>query len=188
MDPTILYVDDQQENLDGFRFTFRKNYEIHTALNAAQGFKILEENEISIVISDQRMPDILGTEFLNQVAQRFPQSIRIILTAFADFDAVVGAINKGQVYRFLTKPWNRDEMRMTIENAHEAYLLRRENLKLIQDLRDANANLNSNNLLLQKEIEERKLIAKELQNHRDNLELIVAERDILGTQLIRRND
>ncbi len=176
MDPTILYVDDQQENLDGFRFTFRKNYEIHTALNAAQGFKILEENEISIVISDQRMPDILGTEFLNQVALRFPQCIRIILTAFADFDAVVGAINKGQVYRFLTKPWNRDEIRMTIENAHEAYLLRRENLKLVQDLQNANENLNSNNLLLQKEIEERKLIEKELQNHRNNLELIVAER------------
>jgi PAS domain S-box-containing protein len=176
MNPTILYVDDQQENLDGFRFTFRKEYIIHTALNAAEGFKILEENEISIVISDQRMPDILGTEFLNQIAQKFPHSIRIILTAFADFDAVVGAINKGQVYRFLTKPWNRDEMRMTIENAHEAYLLRKENFKLIRDLREANENLNANNILLQMEIEERKVIEKELHNHKDNLEIIVKDR------------
>jgi PAS domain S-box-containing protein len=176
MDPTILYVDDQQENLDGFRFTFRKNYIIHTALTAVEGFRILEENEISIVISDQRMPDMLGTEFLNQVALRFPYSVRIILTAFADFDAVVGAINEGQVYRFLTKPWNRDEMRMTIENAHESYMLRKENFKLIHDLRDANDNLNANNILLQKEIEERKLIEKELQDHRDNLEKTVHAR------------
>ncbi len=164
----ILYVDDEQENLDGFRFTFRREYNILTAKSAEEALVLLEDHpDIKVIISDQRMPNMKGTEFFIKVAEKKPNIIRIILTAFTDAEAIMEAINKGEVYRFLTKPWNRNELKITITNALETFELKTENHKLLNDLKSANEKLKDINQNLEKLVEERTI---ELKETNDNLE------------------
>jgi signal transduction histidine kinase/CheY-like chemotaxis protein len=138
----ILYIDDEIENLEGFEFTFMNNYEIFTAQNASKGLKILEENSIKVVICDQRMPEITGVDLLKIIKEKFPDSVRIILTAYADLENAVDAINKGEIFRYLSKPWNKNDLKATIENALETYNLKFENKKLFVDLKNTNNILN----------------------------------------------
>lgn len=157
----ILYVDDEQENLDVFEFTFMRHYDIFLAKSAEEGMDILRKEDIKLVITDQRMPKITGVEFLANAAELYPGIIRMIVTGFSDVEAIIQAINKGRVYRYITKPWNRDELKMVIDNALEAYNLREENQKLINNLKKANAELEETNRILQ--------IAKEAAEQADNL-------------------
>lgn len=123
---TILYVDDEVHNLISFRATFRREYKILTAQNGEEGLQVLNHNEVHLVLSDQRMPGMLGVEFLEKVNHTFPETIRMIITGFSDIDAVIGAINKGRVNRYITKPWDEREMRITIENARQLFGLQEE--------------------------------------------------------------
>lgn len=175
-DKTILYVDDEHENLDGFKFSFRKDYNLYVADNASDAFEILNSIEIKVVISDQRMPDITGTEFLEMVGEKYPDTIKIILSAFSDADAIIEAINRSGVYRFLTKPWNRNDLKITLDNAFETFNLRKENQLLIDNLRLKNSELVEINNLLNDEIEARKKTQNELRKHKDHLEVLVRER------------
>jgi len=127
-DFTILYVDDEVNNLISFRATFRRNYKILTAQDGNEGLRVLADNEVHLVLSDQRMPGMTGVEFLEKVNQRFPETIRMIITGFSDIDAVIGSINKGGVYRYIAKPWDEREMRITIENARQLFGLQEENI------------------------------------------------------------
>lgn len=172
----ILYIDDEQANLDGFRFNFRKEYNIFVAQTAVEGFEIIKQNQIKVVISDQRMPDMLGTEFFEKLSISHPEIIRILVTAFADTDAIMQAINKGKVYRFIVKPWNRNELQVTIDNAIESYNLRHQNIELINNLTVKNKELQELNQRLVNEINVRKKAESELAAHRDNLENIVKQR------------
>lgn len=130
----ILYVDDEPNNLVAFKANFRKQYEIYTAESAADAMQILKENTIHIVISDQRMPDITGVEFLESIIIEYPNPIRMLLTGYTDIAVVIEAINKGQVYRYISKPFDIDELRITIDNAFEVYSLREENKELMKSL------------------------------------------------------
>ena len=123
----ILYVDDEIENLDGFKYAFMSDYNISVAQNASDGLKILAENEIKLVISDQKMPKISGIEFLKIVKEKYPETIRIILTAYADVDNAIEAINNGEIYRYLSKPWEKIDLKSTIDNALESYNLKQTN-------------------------------------------------------------
>jgi PAS domain S-box-containing protein len=173
---TILYVDDEQENLDGFRFNFRKEYTIYTAQNTLEAFNIIRNNPIKVVLSDNKMPDMLGTEFFEVLSVSNPDIIRILITAFADTEAAMLAINKGQVYRFITKPWNKNELQATLENAFETYSLKQQNLQLIDNLSNKNSELEDLNFRLMVEVAERRKVEEELFEYKNNLEDIVAKR------------
>ena len=127
-DFTILYVDDEVHNLISFNATFRREYKVLTAQSGKEGLKILADQEVHLVLSDQRMPEMLGVEFLKQVFHQYPETIRMIITGFSDIDAVIGAINQGGVNRYITKPWDEREMRVTIENARQLFGLQEENI------------------------------------------------------------
>ncbi len=130
----ILYVDDEEHNLISFEATFRREYEVHTAKSAEEGISIMRKNEIHLVITDQRMPEMTGIQFLEKIAPEFPDTIRMILTGFSDIGVIVEAINSGRVFRYITKPWDENELRMTIENAKQLFGLQINNRELMTSL------------------------------------------------------
>jgi DNA-binding NtrC family response regulator len=137
----VLYIDDEINNLNSFKASFRRDFEIYTAQSAREGRKILDTYEIGVIITDQRMPGMTGIEFLESILSVYPDTIRILLTGFADMNAVMDAINRGQVYKYLVKPWQNDELRLYIQNALEIYHLRKENKELAHKLYLANKEL-----------------------------------------------
>lgn len=123
--PHILYVDDEPDNLTVFKSTFRRDYKIHLANSAHEGVEILKENpQIEAIITDQRMPEVTGVEFLESILPNYPNPIRMILTGFSDVEDIIDAINKGQVARYITKPWDKEELKKTIDQAIEVNRLR----------------------------------------------------------------
>ncbi len=120
----ILYVDDEVHSLNSFKANFRKSFEIYIAESASEGLKILQSKKIHVIITDQRMPDVTGIEFLESIILDYPAPIRVFLTGFDDINAAVQAINKGQVFRYITKPWDAGELKKTIEDAYELYATR----------------------------------------------------------------
>lgn len=137
----ILYVDDEQDNLIAFKAVFRRYYKIYLALNGEEALKTLKEDSIDLVISDQRMPKMTGVELLEKVRNLHPDVIRMVLTGYSDVQAIIDAINKGQVYHYITKPWDVDELRVIMNNALETAKLKQQNRALEQE---------RNELLLQK--------------------------------------
>lgn len=130
----ILYIDDEVHNLTAFKANFRKHYNIFTAESAEEGKKILTENKIHVIISDQRMPGMTGVEFLASILKEFPDPIRILLTGYTDVETVIEAINKGHVYKYITKPFVEAELKITIDNALEVYFLREQNKALMEQV------------------------------------------------------
>ena len=118
---SILYVDDEENNLFSFKATFRIKYQVFTAISGDEALEIMEKKSINIIITDQRMPNMTGVEFLEKVIEKFPDPIRILLTGYADMGAVVDAVNKGKIFHYLSKPWNEEELDMTILRAYSAY-------------------------------------------------------------------
>ncbi|MEQ8243252.1 hybrid sensor histidine kinase/response regulator [Fulvivirga sp.] len=137
----ILYVDDEVKNLDSFKIIFRREYDVLVAKSAQEGLEMLKENEVRLVITDQRMPNMTGVEFLEKIANLYPEITRIILTGYSDMEAIISAINKGRVFRYITKPWDKNELKETIDYALEAYKLRIENKELIKQLKKTNKEL-----------------------------------------------
>ncbi len=137
----ILYVDDEIGNLTAFKAAFRREFNVFIAESAKEGTNILEQNEIEIILTDQRMPETTGVEFLESIIEKFPEAIRIMVTGFSDISAVIDAINKGKVYKYVTKPWDNDSLKMTINQAYEVYSLRKENKELTESLLKANNQL-----------------------------------------------
>jgi len=138
----ILVVDDEQDNLDAFRFNFRKTFDILTASGGAEALQILADKEVAVVVTDQRMPKMTGVELLREVRNRQPDAVGIILTAFTDVDVLVEAINLGQVYRYITKPWDAKEVRGVLQYAIERFHLQRENRRLAAQLAEYTGYLN----------------------------------------------
>ena len=136
----ILYVDDEENNLTSFRAALRRYYNIFTAISGEEGMKIIANHDIHVIVTDQRMPGMTGVQFLQHIPDE-PDNIRMILTGFSDMEAIIEAINTGKVYRYITKPWDKDELKITIDNALEAVNLRRDNKHLIQELQEHNEKL-----------------------------------------------
>ncbi len=137
----VLYVDDEENNLLSFKANFRRDFEISTAISGKEGLEILQSKDIEVIVTDQRMPEMSGIEFLLEVLEKHPEPLRILLTGYSDINAVINAINQGKVYYYLSKPWNEDEVRIAIRNAYEVYSLRRENKELMFKLERANEQL-----------------------------------------------
>jgi len=137
----ILYVDDEVDNLKAFKAAFRRDFKIHIVESPAEGRKVLDEHPIEIILTDQRMPEMTGVEFLESIIPDYPNTMRILITGYSDIDAVIDAINKGQVYRYVSKPWNYDDLKMIIESSYEVYKLRKENKELTEKLIQVNNQL-----------------------------------------------
>ncbi len=146
----ILYVDDEDDNLRIFKASFRREFNVFTAVNTTIAREILDANDIQLIISDQRMPDKTGVEFLEETIVDFPDVIRIILTAFSDTTDIIRAVNKVGIYRYLTKPWDIDDLMMTIKSAVNSFGLKRQNKNLIVNLQTINEELLKTNEDLQK--------------------------------------
>ncbi len=131
----ILVVDDEVDNLDLLKRTFRREYNVHTANSAKDALQMLDDREFAVIVSDQRMPEMTGVELLEKVREKSPNTIRILLTGYTDMNALVDAINLGHVYRYLTKPWSREEITVTVKRAVEHYDSTRQNVRLLDELR-----------------------------------------------------
>jgi len=128
---TLLFVDDEENVLNSLKRIFlEENYEILTALSGAEALEILEGKKVHLIITDHRMPQMTGSELLREVKNRWPDTIRIMLTGYADVQSIMGAVNEGAVYKFITKPWNDEDLRLTVSLALQQYILIQENKKL----------------------------------------------------------
>jgi two-component system sensor histidine kinase/response regulator len=139
---SILYVDDDVNNLTAFKANFRSIYKIFIASSAEQGFEIISNNEINIILADQKMPGTTGVQFFEKILKIYPEPIRILITGYSDIESVIAAINKGQVYRYISKPWNDQELQVAIENAYEIYDVRRKLETTNRELSKRNDELN----------------------------------------------
>lgn len=162
MENTVLLVDDERNILNSLTRVFRKDgYNILTAEGGAEGLELIRANKVSIVISDHRMPVMEGVEFLSRVKEASPETIRFMLTGYADIKAVMSAINKGEVYRYITKPWNDDELRSAVREALEHYNLTAENRRLTELIKGQNAQLVDLNKNLESKVEQKTRKIKE---------------------------
>lgn len=128
---TLLFVDDEENVLNALKRVFmEENYEVLTAGSGDEALKLIESNPVHLIVSDYKMPGITGSELLREVKNRWPGTIRIMLTGHADINAIMGAVNEGAVYKFITKPWNDEDLRLTISLALQQYALMQENRKL----------------------------------------------------------
>lgn len=125
---TILCVDDEVDNVDALERLFRKQFHVLKATSAKEGLSLLDQypEEIALIISDQRMPEMTGVEMLEQAQKKYPETIRILLTGYTDVESIIMAVNQGQIYRYLTKPWDPVDLLNTVEKAVEKFNLRKE--------------------------------------------------------------
>lgn len=138
----VLYIDDEDNNLTSFKAALRKEFKVHTALDAMEGLEIARVTEFHVVIADQRMPGMTGVEFFEKLVEINPRPIRILLTGYSDIVSVIDAINRGEVYRFIDKPWNLEQIKNAIINAAEIYSARQELKEKNDRLRKLHSEMN----------------------------------------------
>ena len=140
---TILCVDDEVDNLDALERIFRKKYQVLRANSGIEALALLDQHpdlELATIVTDQRMPTMTGVDFLEKTLERFPDTSRILLTGYTDLESVISAVNKGQIFRYLTKPWDPVDLANTVDQAVAKYNLAKElaskNLELSKALQD----------------------------------------------------
>ena len=131
----ILYVDDEEKSLQNFKRAFKDEFKIITATNAEEGFRIFEDhkNEIGLLITDQRMSGEKGVELLKKARRSQPHIIRILVTAYSDIDAAIDAVNAGAIYKYITKPWNIAELKLTLKRGLDFFIVQNERNHLMQE-------------------------------------------------------
>jgi len=137
----LLVVDDEINILHSLYDLFRLDYKVYTARSGPEGLRILEENDVHVVMADQRMPEMTGVEFLAKVKELYPDIVRLVFTGYADVRAVVDAINQGNVFRYISKPWEPEELNSIVAQAMEQHQLLVDRRRLMQELKDANESL-----------------------------------------------
>lgn len=152
----ILCVDDERSVLQSLKRLLRKEpYRVYLAEGGEAGLDLLREHPVQVVISDQRMPGMTGTQFLQKVKELYPDTIRVILSGYAEAEAIVASINQGEIYRFLGKPWKDESLKTTIRQCFEHYDMIQENRCLQQQTRDQLEELQRLNTLLEASVETR---------------------------------
>jgi signal transduction histidine kinase len=147
---TILVVDDEPDVVKSVKDLLRLDYRVLGATSASEGLRLLQSEEVHIVMTDQRMPEMTGVEFLSQVRGDTPEAIRLLFTGYADIKAVIDAINQGNVYRYISKPWDPDELQSIIREAGQRYDLLRERKNLLIMMREQNKELERTNAELKR--------------------------------------
>ena len=148
---SLLYVDDDKQNLFLFQSLFGRLYRVFTATSGKEALSILAEHSIQVLFADQRMPEMNGIQLLERITGQYPDIIRILVTGYSDIDVAIDAINRGSVYRYISKPWNNEEVTTTAKNAVEIFELKKRNLTLI-------SSLDTQNKLLRHKVEELKFL------------------------------
>ena len=152
----LLLVDDEAPVLRSMKRLIRSNdYQVHTAMSGKDALQLLEETKIDMIISDMRMPQMSGAQFLEKAAKRWPDTIRMVLTGYADLTDAISAINSGQIYRYFSKPWDEDDVRLTLRRAAEQLQLKRENDRLQELIVKQNRELKSLNADLETRVNAR---------------------------------
>ena len=155
---TLLFVDDEVSITKALQRLFRREgYYILTASSGQEGLALLgkAEKPVSLIISDQRMPQMTGAQFLEKAKEIFPDAIRFLLTGYSDMDAIVDAVNKGEIHRYLTKPWNDDDLLLQVRQGLDQYELVLENRRLLVLTNKQNKELSELNKDLEKKVEKR---------------------------------
>jgi response regulator RpfG family c-di-GMP phosphodiesterase len=156
MDRTLLLVDDEPHLLSSLmRLLRRDGYRLITASGATEGLAVLEREPVQVIVSDQRMPEMTGVEFLRRVKERFPDTVRIVLSGYSEISSITEAINQGAIYKFFTKPWDDEQLRANIAEAFRHAELEHENKCLARDLKAANEELAQINQNLERRVEEK---------------------------------
>jgi two-component system NtrC family sensor kinase len=172
----ILLVDDEENVLRALkRLFFDEDYEIITATSGEEGLKLLDREMPQIVISDYRMPQMSGVDFLKEVYNRRPETVRIVLSGYADTASIISAINEGQIYKFIPKPWNDEDLKVTVANTVERYFLYKKNAELTLELQKKNEALTHLNIKLKKLLE-REAASLEFQSR-----VLTTQQNILDT-------
>ena len=153
----ILCVDDEEHILKAMKRIFLDtDYEIITASSGEEGLSVLSRTDmIQVVVSDYRMPGMNGVEFLREVCRRWPQTVRIVLSGYADTVSVISAINEGEIYKFIPKPWNDEDLKVTVGNAVERYILHNRGVELSKELQGKNSELEEMNMNLGQQVHEK---------------------------------
>ena len=172
---TILIVDDEISILKLLEYTFNQDFRVLTASGGAEALEILEKEDVALIIADQRMPGMTGSEFLEKSIAIRPDAIRMVLTGYTDIDSAIQAINSGRVYRYLTKPWEDEELRINVKRGVETYNLQQANRRLLGELKEANEHLEEKVRLRTAEIEEANQQLREAQLRVEE-DLALAER------------
>jgi response regulator RpfG family c-di-GMP phosphodiesterase len=136
MNYKIMIVDDEPANLRTLERLFRQDYQVVTAQSGAEALALLEQHDVALLISDQRMPAMTGVELMSKTVAIRPHMVKILLTGYTDVGALIDAINSGLVYRYLTKPWNNDDLRLTVKRALERYeMMKSKHLMVMENQR-----------------------------------------------------
>ncbi len=152
---TMLLVDDEVNILNALKRLFRRDgYQILTAESGLAGLELLATHHVGVIISDQRMPEMTGVEFLRRVKELYPETLRIVLSGYADIQTITDAINEGAIYKFLAKPWEDDQLREQIREAFHRYELKQENIRLEREVNRANRELQNINRDLERRVTE----------------------------------
>jgi len=152
----ILVLDDEPSSVNLLRITLGMDYVVYTATDGESALQLLGEHpEIALAIIDQRMPGMTGTEFIQRTIEPYPDLVRVILTGYTDIDSLIQAINAGRVYRYVTKPWQKEELLMAVRQGLEVHRLASENRRLQNELKEANARLRAENARLKREVKGR---------------------------------
>ncbi len=149
----LLLVDDEVANLQKLQRTFVDSYNVHMAQSGEEALEILRVSEIDVIITDQKMPNMTGIEFLEASQKEYPNLVRIVLTGFTEVDDLIAAINTGKVHKYITKPWEPEDLRFAVREALEKMELQRENERLAAELKLANESLRTENIVLRHEVE-----------------------------------
>lgn len=149
----LLLVDDEVANLKKLQRTFVEGYGVHIAQSGEEALEILRHTSIDAIITDQKMPNMTGIEFLEESQKRFPDLVRIVLTGFTEVDDLIAAINTGRVHKYITKPWEPEDLRIAVREALEKMELRKEVERLAAELKSANERLRTENIILRQEVE-----------------------------------
>lgn len=188
--PILLIVDDEKEITTTLADQFRRDYCVKVAGCADEALTILKRHDVSVIVSDQRMPEKSGSELLAEACLINPDAVRILLTGYADLDAVVQAVNEGKIFFYLTKPWNTKEIETIVAKAVEHNLLLRDNRRLVEELRRTNAELEERVKERTRQLEERAMELEEANRKISNLVYLdpltgVANRRSLDATLAR---
>ena len=142
---TILVVDDEPDVVKSVQDLLRFDYKVLGATRASDALRMVRENTVHVVLTDQRMPEMTGVEFLRRLRDEYPDTVRLLITGYADIRAVIDAINQGSVYRYITKPWDPEELQAVIREAAERYDLVAERKRLMEELKSKNEQLEQTN-------------------------------------------
>lgn len=160
--PKILYLDDERGNLDNFYSLFRRNYNVILCENAEDAWQQLDENlDVQVILTDQRMPRVTGVEFLEAIDDKFIDSVRILVTGYADMNAIIDSVNRGSIHYYISKPWNVEDLTFKIEQSCAVYKLRKENKELTEE---------KERLIVEAERKEKEKVISQLQVLRNQID------------------